>query len=90
MSKETKMPTKKELFEKEPDNFIHLSELILAVKKEEDNLMSAFVGSSNVLDLGGAMLILQRHITGHLDMIKLKRLKESDIINKLTKGIDLK
>ena len=77
--------TKAEQFKKDPDSFIHLSEIILAVKKEfEDiNKISVFIGEQSEFRLRGALGILESRINELLMSIKMESVSKKRQDNKI-------
>ena len=81
--------TKAELFEKEPDNFIHISELMLAVKEEGDQ-KQLLVGPKSPSELGGALFLLTRHVNKLLDAAEFQRFQEKEQVKKMQQNINKK
>ena len=82
--------SKEELFKQEPDNFFHLSEMLMAVKTDEKKQHSVFIGNANPIQLGGALFLLLRHCLKTLDMIDFQRVQEKNQSAKIAAEIGKK
>lgn len=80
---------KKELFDKEPDSFIHISELEMAVRLTDDK-RSFLVNTTNPFIMGGIIFTLLRQCLKNLDIIELQRFRESQEAKKLSDEISKK
>ena len=79
---EKKQPTKQELFEKDPDKFYHIEDLLVAVTKPrgENQQQDVLVNTGSAREMGGILFLLQRHCNMMLDMIKMEKMKEKNLI----------
>lgn len=81
--------TKAEQFEKDPDSFIHLSEIIVAVKKEEDdiNKISVFLGEQSEFRLRGALGIIESRIQDLMHEMKYAAAIKAKQDSKITQAV---
>jgi len=82
---EVKVPTKEELFASEPDNFFHLSEIIMAVKKDTDdgNKISVYIGEQSEFRLRGALGLLKARVDEMVMVLKMEAAKNKGLIKRV-------
>ena len=73
---------KKALFEKEPENFVHLSELICAMKVS-DGKISHYVGLNHDQHLVYSLGKIQLEITKAINIIEFQKMQEEEQRNNI-------
>ena len=82
-----KAEKKRELFEKEPENFVHLSELVCAVKVT-DGVISHYVGMQYGQHLTYALGKMQVEIINAINILEMQRMQAAEQAERIIKPGD--
>jgi hypothetical protein len=80
--------TKEELFKENPDDFIHVSDLVMAIKKHDDANFSVLLNTYKPSEMGGMIFMLLRHCLKTLDAIDFQRYQEKQQASKITAEVN--
>jgi len=82
-TEEVKELTKEELFKQDPDNFVHLKDMLVAVSKPGEDGHRILINTESASEMGGVLFMLERHCNHFLDKLALKKLQDKKIIKEV-------
>ena len=79
--------TKEELFKSDPDRFIDINDIAIAVMKRDNTGRRVLVNTANPDEMGACLYLMQRQCNKTLDILLSKSLQDSKIIQSVAQEL---